>query len=962
MQHRHPTATYRLQFSGHLKLTDATALVDYLSALGVSDLYASPLFRARQESQHGYDVVDHNMIDPEIGSESDLEALAKTLVGQDMGLLMDVVPNHMGIDDVNNAWWQDVLEHGRSSPFARYFDIDWSPPKELSQDRVLLPVLGDQYGNVLERGEMQLVYERQRFRVQYAKRSLPIAARTWPGILKPALEQHLALPPDDPGRMELESIVASLAHLPSASEADAEIVRAGRREEEVARRRLAALVESHPQVSTAVATTIAAFNGRAGDPHSFDPLERLLEGQAYRLCYWRVAADEINYRRFFDINELAALRVEDPEVFAAAHAMVLHCLERGWVTGLRIDHPDGLLDPEQYLIDLQSAYRQLHPAAESNPLNAAPLYVVVEKILRSDEHLPTAWPTQGTTGYDFLSHVSGLFVDRRNAGRIKSVYAAFTDVQPRFAEIGYQSKRDVLATSMSSELHMLAGKLDRIAGQHRSSRDFTLASLRTVLGETIACFPVYRSYLRPGVRDVGDDDRRWIVAALRTAQRRNPGLSKSLFDFLGSLLLLENAPGLSDNQRADRREFVLRFQQLTGPVTAKGLEDTAAYRAFPLASLNEVGDDPAEFGTSVEQFHRQVAARAERWPHSLLATTTHDTKRSEDVRARIHVLSEIPEVWEQALHHWRSLNRRHKSQLDGSEAPDANEEYLFYQTVVGTWPHQKMTEDDHGRYVDRIVAYLLKAVREAKLHTSWLSPHEEYETAVEKFVRQTLDANPDNAFPADLAKFQQAIAIPGMYNSLGQTLLKIAAPGVADFYQGTELWDDSLVDPDNRRPVDFSVRQGLLQELQQWSELDLDGLVRDLIEHWPDGRIKLFVTWRGLQFRRRQARLFLEGRYLPLAVEGPRAEHICAFARADNDTWAIAVAPRWMTPLVSTGAIIPGPSAWEETRVLLPAEAPRDWRNLFTGDERRATWAASGAIPVADLLERFPVALWHSVA
>lgn len=963
MQHRHATATYRLQFSGHLRLTDAAALVEYLAALGISDLYASPLFRARQESQHGYDVVDHNMIDPDIGSEAELESLATNLASHEMGLLMDVVPNHMGIDDVNNAWWQDVLEHGRSSPFARYFDIDWSPPKELSQDRVLLPVLGDQYGNVLERGEMRLTYERQRFCVRYFQRTFPLAARTWPRILRSALEQYLICAADDPGRMELESIVKSLAHLPSSAEVDPELVRAGRREEEVARRRLATLIESHSGVGAAIGAIVADFNGRPGDPHSFDSLEGLLEGQTYRLCHWRVAADEINYRRFFDINELAALRVEDPEVFAAAHAMVLTCLERGWVTGLRIDHPDGLLDPEQYLFDLQSAYRQRRQATPSVAPDSSPLYVVVEKILRHGEHLPTAWPTAGTTGYDFLSHVSGLFVDRRNAGRIKGVYTAFTDVQPRFAEIGYESKRDVLATSMSSELHMLAGKLDRIASQHRSSRDFTLASLRTVLGETIACFPVYRSYLRPGVRDVGDEDRHSIVVALRMAQRRNPGLSKSLFDFLGSILLLENAPDLSDAQRADRREFVLRFQQLTGPVTAKGLEDTASYRAYPLASLNEVGDDPSEFGTSIEQFHRHISSRIERWPHSLLATTTHDTKRSEDVRARIHVLSEIPEAWEQALQHWRSLNRRHKAHLDGGEVPDANEEYLFYQTLVGTWPLRRTETNERGRYVDRIVAYMLKAVREAKLHTSWLSPHEEYEATIEKFVRQSLDGNPENVFAADLTKFCQRIAVPGLYNALGQTLLKIAAPGVADFYQGTELWDDSLVDPDNRRPVDFSVRQKLLHELQRWSENDLDGLLSDLVENWTDGRIKLFVTWRGLQLRRKLPGVFLDGRYLPLAVEGARAEHLCAFARATSDAWAIVVAPRWMSSLAGPEKVILPAAAWEDTRVQLPPEAPAEWCQLFTGDKLR-TESRSGpvnvTVPAGDLLARFPVALWHT--
>ena len=754
----------------------------------------------------------------------------------------------------------------------------------------------------------------------------------------------------------LESIVASLIRQPVAGPADREAIRAARREEEVARRRLAALVESNAAVHSAIIATLAEFNGRIGDSRSFDALEALLSEQTYRLCYWRVAADEINYRRFFDINELAALRVEDPEVFAASHEMVFRWLEQGWITGLRIDHPDGLLDPEQYLCDLQAGYRRLVPGTAAGP---KPLYLVVERILRYDQPLTSTWPVCGTTGYDFLNQVNGIFVDRHHAARIKEIYAAFTDVAPRFSEIAYQSKRDILATSMSSERHMLAGRLDRISEQHRSSRDFTLASLSTVLAETIACFPVYRSYVRPGRDPVGDEDRRHIVAALRAAQRRNPGINSSLFTFLGSILLVEDLPELTEGQRAERYEFVYRFQQLTGPVTAKGIEDTALHRAYPLPSLNEVGGEPAEFGNSLEQFHRRIAERAANWPASLMATSTHDSKRSEDVRARLNVLSEVPDLWEQALLKWRSHNRRHKTQIDGCEAPDANEEYLLYATLVGTWPSTPLSDEARGIFADRIVAYMVKIAREAKLHTSWVNSSEEYERAIEEFVRRVLDQNPENPFADEMAEFQKSVAAPGMYNALGQTLIKITAPGVPDFYQGTELWDDSLVDPDNRRPVDFAQRRRLLTELQRRGKSDQKNLVRELVDQWTDGRIKLYLTWRGLNFRREHPQLLQAGAYLPLTAEGPRAEQICAFARAAEGEWAITVAPRWISRLLKPGQVRPQTDGWDGTFLNLPAETADTWREVFTGVTRQVRGTR---IPLSALLAEFPVALLHQPA
>jgi (1->4)-alpha-D-glucan 1-alpha-D-glucosylmutase len=758
--------------------------------------------------------------------------------------------------------------------------------------------------------------------------------------------------------MEFESIITALEHLPSRTECDPERQRERAREQEVTRRRLATLVDGQKKIAAAIRATLAEFNGKKGDPHSFDRLEALLAGQSYRLCYWRVAADEINYRRFFDINELAALHVEDPEVFKTVHAMVFRFIAARWVQALRIDHPDGLLDPEQYLEALQEGCRAaLLEGAYADDAHR-PTYIVVEKILAYDEELPHSWPTAGTTGYDFLNQLNGIFVDRRSALPIKELYTQFTGVSLRFADLFYESKKAILDVSMSSELHMLARRLDRISEQHRFSRDFTFASLRNVLAEVIACFPVYRSYVRAEARYVSDEDRARIKTALRNARRRNPGISETLFEFLGSILLLEDPEGLSDEQRAERRQFVMRFQQLTGPVTAKGLEDTAFYRVFPLASLNEVGGEPQHFGISLEEFHRRNAARAAAWPLAMLATSTHDTKRSEGVRARINVLSEMPEAWRQAIDRWRTLNKSHKSQIEGAEAPSTNEEYLFYQTLVGCWPLKAMDDAAHAQFVDRIVAYMQKAAREAKLNTSWMNPEQDYDQAIEKFVRESLEQCDENRFLQEFPAFADTVALPGAINNLSQTLLKIASPGVPDFYQGTELWNFLLVDPDNRVPVDFELRKNLLTEVQDWFTRDPLSLASDLVTHWRDGRIKLFLTWKALEFRRAHPELFLNGAYTPGVCLGVAEEHVCAFLRHREGEWAIALAPRLITPLAAGGNRPPAADAWQGSTLVLPERAPLKWQNAFTGEEVTAVSVDDRHhLRIADALVTFPVAL-----
>lgn len=983
-----PTSTYRLQLRADgFRFEDAVGLVPYLDALGIGDAYMSPLFRARDQSTHGYDVVDHGVIEPAFGGEEGLAQFAERLRAHHMGLLLDVVPNHMGIDDPQNRWWQDVMAHGEGSRYAAYFDIDWDPPGETMRHRVLLPVLGDYFGRVLERQELQLLYDGGRFWVTYYARRFPVAPATWPPILKLIVEK-IDSPSDDPVRMELESLITTLERLPPASDRSPERMRERYRESEVAARRLRELVYYSQPVHRALDDVVTSYNGSSGDPRSFDLLESLLESQAYRLAYWRVAGDEINYRRFFDINELAAIRVEEPAVFEAVHALTFRLLAEGKATGLRIDHPDGLFDPPTYFEELQegflNALKQRNAEGLEKPVSDAPgqsstdershrlaiaegsarqnaqhppkcgpLYVVVEKILAHDERLDPAWPVCGTTGYEFLNHLNGLFVAEGGAEAIRSVYERFTGEHDPFRDVLYAGKRTILDFSMSSELHVLASMLTRIAGRRRESRDFTFGTLARALREVVASFPVYRTYVRPGDNDVRDEDRRRVQYAIRLSRRRNPELPKAVFDFLMSVLLLADPNDLTDDQRAERRRFVLKLQQVTGPVMAKGLEDTSFYRYYPLASLNEVGGEPDANGVTPEELHRDFTYRASVEPYALSASATHDMKRGEDVRARLNVLSEIPDEWEQALGRWRYLNADQKTEIDGSAVPDPNEAYLIYQTLVGTWPGGTEPTED---YVSRIVAYCEKAFREAKVHTSWLDPDSDYENAIFDFVRRILDPSKSGEFLSDVDAFVRRVENAGYVNGLSQALVKLTAPGVPDVYQGCELWDFRLVDPDNRRPVNFAKRREYLSDIADRASTDAGGLARELLDAWPDERLKLYVTWRTLRLRKEDPELFLKGEYVPLTVSGGKERHVFAFARRHGGRQLLSIVPR----LTVDGEFArPGRLAaawWGETTVALPEGSPKRWRNHLTGREIEC----GDLMAVQDLLQDFPVGLYLS--
>lgn len=974
---RRPASTYRLQLHPGFGFDDAAALVPYLDALGVSDLYLSPVLASAPGSTHGYDVVDHGRLDPELGGEEGYGRLAAACRARGMGILLDYVPNHMGIGPWN-AWWMDLLENGPSSVHAPAFDVDWTPRKPELANKVLVPVLGDQFGRVLERGELRLAREGGALAVRYFDHAFPVAPRSVPLVLRHGIERlREALGPADPSLQELESICTALDKLAPRSEPRPEAVAERAREKEVAKRRLAALCEASPAVRVFVDENVAAFNGTPGDPRGFDLLQRLLDAQAYRLAFWRVAGEEINYRRFFDVNALAALRMEEPRVFADAHRRVLALLLDGDATGLRIDHPDGLYAPAAYFRRLQACYlaeraralarargtplengaealllERIFAALEAGRLPARPLYVVAEKVLAAGERLPEGWDVDGTTGYEFLAAVNGLFVDPAAQRALDALYARVAGGRQDYRRTVEEKKRLVMSSSMASEINMLAHRLSGISETDRRTRDFTLNELTRALVEYVALFPVYRTYVtRRG--EVDARDRAYVEATIARARRRSPVVDPSIYDFLGDVLLQRYPEGLPEAARGAWLELALKLQQVTGPVTAKAVEDTAFYCYVRLVSLNEVGADPGRFGTTPDELHALLAERRARFPGSLSASSTHDTKRSEDVRARISALSELPGELRAAVSRWGRMNRAHARRREGRTAPDRRDEYLLYQTLLGTFPDGGLAPGTpaHADYVERIQRYMEKALREAKIHTSWTHPDDDYEGGVRGFVAGALASR---AFLRDLAALAERVARAGRISSLAQVALKLAAPGVPDVYQGTELWDLSLVDPDNRRPVDWARRARALEAIQ--AELARGPEARRALARRlaaPDalagGEAKLLLLAEGLRLRRRERALLLEGDHRPLAAEGPMAGHVVAFARTLGGRAVACAVPRLVLRLQDPG----GAPRWEG-RLPLGGLAAR-WVDVVTGTVHRGD-----APPLAELFADFPVALLAS--
>ncbi|RJR19721.1 MAG: malto-oligosyltrehalose synthase [Nitrospiraceae bacterium] len=1001
---RIPVSTYRVQFSRDFRFTDARDIVRYLYELGISDIYSSPYLGAKKGSLHGYDIVDHNVLNPEVGTMQEYEDLMKELRNRGMGQMLDIVPNHMGIGS-QNPFWMDLLENGMSSDYAEMFDIDWDPVKRELKDRLLLPMLGDQYGTVLENGELKLHFHEGAFSIHYYEHVLPVRPVTYIHILRhdvKTLEDSSGI--DNPHVIELLSIITALDHLPCYTERDPEKIRERNREKEIVKKRIWVLYNESPEIRAFIDNNVKRFNGTIGNQESFDLLDNLLSTQVYRLSYWRVAAEEINYRRFFDINELAAIRMEKEEVFSRTHRLVMELVRKGHVTGLRVDHPDGLYNPVEYFRHLQREcyiHSHMDPSPEISSdaapsatdagllqkyvdlVNAVPqfkpFYIVGEKILIKGERMPEDWPIFSTTGYVFLNLLNGIFIDTANAKAFDDIYSKFIRSKSSYSDIVYEKKKLIMYVAMASEITTLAHYLNIISERNRHTRDFTLYSLRSAIVEVIAFFPVYRTYTSQ--HGVNDRDRKYIEYAVSKAKRKNPAISESIYEFLKNVLMLNFHDCCTDEDRKEWLDFVMRFQQLTGPVMAKGAEDTAFYVYNRLVSLNEVGGSPDRLGTTLETFHGQNIERTKNWPYALITTSTHDAKRGEDVRARLNVLSEIPGEWKDCLLRWKRLNRKKKMKFEGLAVPDRNEEYLLYQTLVGAWPvnlntpplekggmggfeGELLDKSSYELFKTRIKDYMLKAVREAKVNSSWINPNTRYEEVLMLFIEKVMETYPGSQFLQDFLPFQKRVSHYGMFNSLSQTLLKMTSPGVPDFYQGTDLWSFTLVDPDNRGSVDYTLRVRMLEELKRKEAgVPLHLLARELVEGRESGAIKLYLTYKTLNFRRDRRKLFEEGEYMLLEAEGTFKDNICCFARRYGQQTVIVAAPRFFTRLAPAETLPLAGGIWQDTNIVLPFKAKDNkYRNIFTGTTVTAVDRDENQVlPIQEIIRDFPVVLLEEV-
>ncbi len=940
-------ATYRLQLHRGFGFLEARSLLPYLKNLGITTLYASPLFQARRGSLHGYSVTNPLELNPELGSKAGFDHLVHKLKVQGMDLLLDVVPNHMAMSP-SNPWWMDVLENGARSPYAVFFDIDWNPSKGTLHDRVLLPILGKPFGQTLEDQELKLSLEEEGFRINFYDYHFPLDPNTYSDILTyrlTELEENLG--EGDPAVLGLHGLITMVEHLPPRTVTSAAKYKERQRKKEELQKWLWLLYQGSPEIKEFLDTNIGLFNGRHGDPASFELLDTLLAKQAYRLAFWKVTLDIINYRRFFSINELIGIRVEDPKVFEATHALLFKLAGDGKVNAVRIDHIDGLYDPLEYLLRLKE---RLTPKDRSTvDFPGFPIYV--EKILARTEALPQDWPVCGTTGYDFLNLVNGIFVDEAGYRELLSHYGRFTGIKGTFADLVYDKKKLIIETLFGGEVESLGRELNQLAEEDRHGQDISHRVLVQALEEVTARLPIYRTYVRD--YEVPERDRHYLEATLDAARQRHPDPGDAAYDFLRRVLLLQFLPAFTEEKQESWLRFVMRWQQYTGAIMAKGLEDTALYVFNCLTSLNEVGSEAGP--VSLAEFHRGNLERQAHWPWTMNATSTHDSKRSEDVRQRLNVLSEMPHQWQECLSRWHNLNQGHLRRLDKKPVPDPNEETLLYQTMVGFWPLQEV---DEAGVKSRLQAYIIKAAREAKVHTRWIAPNPDHEAALLDFVDAILAPGPDNAFLQDFLEFQSKVAYFGALNSLSQVVLKVASPGLPDFYQGTEIWDCSLVDPDNRRPLDFQKRIDLLKDLKHKETRSKGALLPRLLTRWRDGAIKLFVTYKALNFRRTQPELFQEGGYLPLELRGRFNRHLVAFARRRGPNWVLAVVPRLCSQLTPVDAPPLGATVWGEVVLSLPPGAPQIWENIFTGATLRvAPGKATPALPLSEIFRSLPVAL-----
>jgi (1->4)-alpha-D-glucan 1-alpha-D-glucosylmutase len=928
------SATYRIQLNPSYGFTELGEIMGYLRDLGISHIYASPVFKARPGSTHGYDIVDPTELNPELGTREDFNRLIGKLRDAGIGWIQDVVPNHMAFDGTNSML-MDIMENGSFSRYFDYFDIVWHHPDESMALKLLAPFLGKPYGEALESGEISLRYTPEGFVIAYFDLSLPVKIETYPDILGHRLyELKRRVGEEHPDFIQYLGVLYVLRSIPR-EETDTD-----ERYKQIhyVKKMLHELYKTSEKVRSFIGEIVGEYNGMKEDPASYQLLDTLMQRQNFRLAYWRVANQEINYKRFFNINELISIRIQDPKIFWDTHSLVAELVRTGSIDGVRIDHIDGLYDPEQYL-------RLLREISGS-------MYIVVEKILEPDEILPVGWPVQGTTGYDFMNYVNGVFCRKNNQREMTKIYAGFTGLQENFHDLVYRKKRLIIERQLTGDLDNLANLLKRIANKYRHGRDITLHGLRKAMVEILAFFPVYRTYIRG--TEINEADKRIITETVMKALSISPEYRVEI-SFIEKLLLFDFYQELTSDERDECIDFVMKFQRLTGPLMAKGFEDTVLYQYNRLISLNDVGGDPVSFGVSLHQFHTFNQQRAELSPSTMNATATHDMKRGEDVRARINVLSEMPREWKIAVNRWHTINKKHIRIIDEKAVPDPNEEYFIYQTLIGTFPFEY---DNASTYLQRIEQYMTKALREAKVHSFWSKPNIVYENTIHSFLRNILTPGKKNLFLHDFVPFQKRIAHYGAVQSLGQAILKLTSPGVPDLYQGTEFWDLSLVDPDNRRPVDYALRARHLREIKSLGPNDVKPYTKSLLKTKSDGRLKLYIISKVLDTRVEYEDLFREGSYLPLRVTGTHKNFIIAYARVLNDNCCICVVPRWVSLLCSETEYPLGESIWQDTAVELPRGIRGRLTDIFTS--KNLVSEKSGKLLVSNILSHFPVSLLKS--
>lgn len=924
-----PTSTYRIQFNKEFTFNQAKEILSYLNSLGITTLYASPIFYARPGSMHGYDVVEPNSLNPELGTQDDFDNLVSKVKEYNMSWLQDIVPNHMSYSRYNQMLI-DLLENGAESRYYEFFDIEWKHPHKSVSDRLLTPFLGKFYKDALESGELKLQYNEEGFSVSYYETVLPLKMESYIDMLSfrlPHLRNKIGR--NNPDTIKYLGAMYVLKSLSTFEDIDERYYQI-----KFIKGMIWELYSGNQEIKMSIDETIKIFNGEPGNPESYNTLDRILRDQNYRLAFWKVANEEINYRRFFNISELISLRMELEQVFNRTHSLILKFVREGIFNGLRVDHVDGLFNPAEYLNRLKERSKNV--------------YVVVEKILELSEDLPENWNIEGTTGYEFMNYVNGIFIDRDNEDQISEIFTSFTKLDIPFDILMFSKKRLIITSTMAGDVERLAFMIEEVSSNDRFGIDMTMHGLQRALEEVLTYFPVYRTYINE--EDFSEQDQKYINEVFDKIREETPRYENE-YNYIQKLLT-KQFDLFDEEQKRNALNFVMKFQQLTGPLMAKGFEDTTLYIYNRFLSLNEVGGNPARFGISDEEFHEFNIKRNKRWNHTLNSTSTHDTKRGEDVRARINVLSEIPEEWEGRLTKWHAVNRQHKVLLGRRYMPENNEEMFLYQTIIGAFP---FSQDEHETFIKRIKEYIVKASREAKIHTAWIKPNERFETAYQKFAEAVLTENDDNEFLKDVKEFNEKISFFGMLNSLSQVFIKTASPGVPDFYQGTELWDFSLVDPDNRRPIGYEKRTSMLERIKKINEDNIDTEIKRLFTEYETGEIKLFTIYRALELRNYNKDLFTKGGYLPLKIEGKYARSLFGFIRSFEEKNIIVLVPRLLTGITEVNKIPAGKEYWKDT-FIKPGVASKHWKNCFTGEDI----TGNKALAVQDIFNKYPFALLES--